>query len=432
MTEHQATEPFEARLTDLVRAYADVATARPIDALEVSRTAMSSPRPSGWPTGRLDALFGRRGVDARWAVAGLAVVLIGVVGFGVIGRPAISSAPSPTVSAGGPVPAVLRHSWQRPLPVAPGPDVSGGSGVLSLADGQLQSRSDPGAAPSRSSISATGADGLTVTATVETLGCAVGDVGAYRWLLEGKGTVMTLTAMGTDACAAREAAVIGPWVRSDLPPPVDPAATLSPGTHLTSGFDPFDDPAASIRLSYTVGEGWKVKEDLRTTFTMDQPTTGSIMVLMAHPRMVAPRDVGVPCGVVGDAPDVGGSLDDLVAAIQARPGVISTQPAPVTIAGHEGRSLDLRIAASGTGGCRAPDGSVAGVAVLHQAGSAEGPVIGVAPDRPLRLILVDLGQGQTMAVALFEIETTQPAEFAARVAEAMPIVESFEFRSAAP
>jgi hypothetical protein len=433
MTERRAMEPFEAQFADRVRAYTNVATDRRIDALGVARTAMSSQRATGWSVGRLGAgLLGRRSAGVRWATAIVAVVLIGVVAITVQRRP--------FDTAGGPVPDVLRHSWQRPLPVAPGPDLWG-SGFLSLAGGQLEYGREPGAGASRAAIAARGADTLVVTATAETIACAVGDVGAYRWAVEGKGTVMTLTTIDTDACAAREKAIAGAWVRSDLPPPAGPEATLPPGTHETSSFDPFGDPAVSGQLSYTVPDGWKIKEDQPASFMLHhlpeslqgQPSIDSFILLLARPAIAADFNKGAACGgPVSDAPGVGGGLDDLVAAIRARPGVVSTTPAAVTIGGYQGETLDLELATSWTGGCLTPDGPVVGMPLVHEAGSETGPGVGLGPDHPLRLILLDLTDGRTMAVAIFEIEPSQSSVFEAHVAEVMPIVESFEFHPPTP
>jgi hypothetical protein len=436
MTERRAMEPLETQFADRVRAYADVATDRRIDALAVARTAMSSQRATGWSVGRLGAgLLDRRPAGLRWATAFVVVILVGVVAIAVQRR-------TPD-TVGGPIPDVLRHSWQRPLPVAPGPD-QWGSGFLSLASGQLEYGREPGAGASRAAITATGFDTLAVTATVETSGCAIGDVGAYRWLVEGKGTVMTLTAIRTDACSARGAALTGPWVRSDLPPPADSEPTLPPGTHQTSGFDPFGDPARSSQLSYTVPEGWKVKGDEPASFTLHhlpdaasgQRSTDTFLALFVQPRMAAELEDGATCGPSGDAPGVGASIDDLVAAIIARPGVISTPPGAVTIGGHEGRLLDLQLAPSWSRGCRAPEGLIVGVPIVHQAGSGMGPpggpLVALAPDQPVRLILLDLADGRTMAIAIFDLGPSTPAQLQADLAEVMPIIASFEFRSSTP
>jgi hypothetical protein len=435
-------EPFETRFADRVRAYSDVATNRRIDALEVSRTAMSSPRATGSSWRRLGAgLLGRRIAGDRWAVAFMAV-LIGVVGIAVLGRRADSgpgSQSTPSASTGGAIPDVLRHAWERPVFTVPG-QASWPTAFLSLVSGQLEFGPEPGAGASRSAIAAADTDMFAVTATVETIGCGVGDVGLYRWSLAGKDTVMTLTAIGPDACAVREEALAGDWVRSDLPPPADPEATLPPGMHQTSSFDPFGDPARPSRLSYIVPEGWKVKVDEPVAFVLHhlsdaapgQPSADTFLALFIEPRMAAELADGATCGPSGDAPGVGSGVHDLVAAIKARAGVVSTAPTAVTIGGYDGQVLDLRLAASWTRGCVAPDGPVVGVPLLHQAGSDTGPAVGLGPDHPVRVILLDLTQGRTMAVVIFSPEPLQPSEFEKQLAQVTPIIESFEFQTPTP
>ena len=449
MTERRAMEPFERQFADRVRAYTDRATDRRIDTLGVARAAMSSKRASGWSLDLLGAgALRQRIVGDRWAVALMAIVLIGVAGVAVVGRPSdsgigsqptptISSTPTPEATPGGPIPDPLRHSWQRPFAVEPGLD-QWGSGFLVLGSGPVDFGPEPGAAASRSAITAAGVDMLLVTATGETQGCTIGDLGTYRWSVKGSGTVLTLTPIGSDACAARETALVGDWVRSDFPPRVDGEITLAPGTYLTSRFNPFGDPAALIRLSYTVPEGWKVQEDSTATFVLHhladapqgKPSTHTLVALLAQPRMAADIKEGAACGPVGDAPGVGRGLDDLVAAIVARPGVVSTPPAAVTIGGHEGQVLDLQLAASWTGGCFAPEGLMVGIPILHQAGS--GPMVVLGPTRPVRIILLDLGDERTMAVVIFNFEPSQPNQFQQQVAGVMPIIESFEFQPPTP
>jgi hypothetical protein len=443
-------EPFETRLAGRVRAYTDPATKRRIDALAISRSAMASGRPTGWSRRRLGlGLPGQRIAGDRWAVALIAVLLIGVVSIAIIGgrsdsgpgsqaTPATSSTPGPATSTGA-IPDVLRHAWQRPLPTVPD-QVLWPTAFLSLVSEQLEFGPEPGPAASRSEIGRADVDLLAVTATVETIGCGVGDVGLYRWTLEGKDTVMNLTAVGPDACAAREEALAGQWVRSDLPVHGDEGVPLRPGTYQTSSFDPFGDQSLTGQLSYTVPEGWKVKDDGPGIFLLHHlpgvpqgpPATDSFVLVLARPRLAADFKEGAQCGPAGDAPGVGAGIDDLVAAIRARPGVVSTTPGAVTIAGYAGKVLDLALAPSWTGGCLTPDGPVVGASLLHEAGPDTGPGFGLGPDHPVRLILLDLTGGRTMAVAIFDIEPSRQAEFEAHLAQVMPIVESFELHPPTP
>jgi hypothetical protein len=443
MTDRRAIEPFETRFADRVHAYTDPATERRIDALAISRTAMSSGHATGWSRRwPVAGLLGRGIVGARWAVALAAVVLIGAIGVAVVGRPSDAVGPQPTLSpapsATGPVPEVLRHSWQRPYAVTPGLD-QWGSGFLSLERGQLDFGPSAGDRASKSAVAAAGNDTLVATATVETQGCAIGETGAYHWSLEGQGTVMTLTANNADACAAREEALTGPWVRADLPLPPT-GEPLASGTYLTAAFDPFDQPGVTGQLSYTVPERWKVKEDRAGAFLLhrlpdesaSQPSMDTLIHLFTHARLMADYTQGAICGQSGEAPGVGRGVDDIVAAIRARPGVVSTPPAAVTVGGYAGQMLDLNLAPTWTGSCQNPDGPIIAMHLLLGLESERSAGIGLVLNSPVRLILLDLTGGRTMAVAIFTGGPSQPSELEVQVREAMPVIESFEFHPPVP
>ena len=443
MTDRRAMKPFETRFADRVRAYTDPATERRIDALAISRAAMSSGHATGWSRRwPVAGLPGRRIAGLRIGVAIVAVVLIGAVGVAVVGRPSDSAigqkTPSPAPSATGPVPEALRHSWQRPYAVFPGLD-QWGSGFLSLARGQLDFGPSAGDRASKSAVAVAGTDTLVATATVETQGCAIGETGTYRWSLEGQGTVMTLTANSADACAAREEALAGPWVRSDLPLPPS-GEPLAPGTYLTSAFDPFGAPGATGQLSYTVPDRWKVKEDRAGAFLLhrlpddsaSQPSMDTLIHLFTQARLMADYMEGATCSQSDEAQGVGRGVDDIVAAIRARPGVVSTPPAAVTIGGYAGQMLDLNLAPTWTGNCQNPDGPIIAMPLLLGLESERSAGIGLVLNSPIRLILLDLTGGRTMAVAVFSGGPSQPSELEVQVGEAMPVIESFEFHPPVP
>jgi hypothetical protein len=257
--------------------------------------------------------------------------------------------------------------------------------------------------------------------------------------LEGQGTVMALAANSADACAAREKALTGPWVRADLPLPPS-GEPLAPGTYLTSAFDPFGAPTASGQLSYTVPDRWKVKEDLAGAFLLhrlpddsaSQPSMDTLIHLFTQARLMADYTEGAICGQSSEAPDVGRGVDDIVAAILARPGVVSTPPAAVNIGGYAGQMLDLHLAPTWTRSCQNPDGPIIAMPLLLGLESERSAGIGLVLNSPVRLILVDLTGGRTMAVAIFGGVPSQPAEFEGQASEAMPVVESFEFHPPAP
>ena len=425
MSEDRAMESFESLLGDRVMAYTSPAAARPIDALGVARTAMAARGVTTWsvrPPGA--GLLGRRFAVVVWALAAAAVVVAGVVGSGLQRRPI--ETPS------GPIVEILRHAWQRPLPVT-GPDPIWATAYLNLTATDLGVGPEPDAGASRSAIGAGGLDTLIITATAATAGCTSGDVGSYRWTMEGKGTFLTLTAINPDACSTREKALAGPWVRADLPVVPGFDVPLTPGTHETATFNPFGDLAGSGRLSYTVPAGWKVKEDAPTVFVLHhEAAPDSFIVLFTGARMAAELADGTVCGPGKDAPGIGSTVADLVAAIKTRPGVVSTNAETVSIGGYSGQMLDLQLAPSWTGGCRAPEGSIVEVPIVRQGGTDLGPTVGVAPNHPLRLYLLDLTEGRTLAVAVFGPEAVDPSRFDDQVAQVSPVVESLEFRASTP
>jgi len=373
----------------------------------------------------------------------VAATLVAVVAFAVQGRLSESrvgqpSAPVPSLmsgsprSEGGSIPDVLRHAWQRPLPVAPGPDVYG-SGFLSLTAATAEFGREPGTGALQATIQVAGPDTLTVTATAATQGCETGEVATYRWTIEGSGTAMTLTPLVADACPAREELLAGPWVRADLPTHPGGGSSLAPGTYTTTVFDPFADPARSGRLRYTVPSGWEVKDDQPGAFVLHRvpdsaqgPQSSDVFIsVIAQPAMAAEFARGADCSASIDAPGVGGGRDEIVAAIRARPGVVSTPPTERTVGAFSGLMLDLRLAPSWTGGCLSPGGPVVGTQILRAESS--GFVVGLGPDAPLRLFLVDLADGHTLAVVIDGIPSSASASpsLEGQASTAMPIVESF-------
>lgn len=167
MTDRQPAGMFETRFAGLVGAYTDVATARRIDPLQISRVAMSSRPVTRWSPDRLGGGLLRRPIAGdRWVAAAVATILVAVVALAVQGRLSESrvgqpSAPAPTLVSGSPpsadgaIPDVLRHAWQRPFPVAPGPDVYG-SGFLSMTADLAEFGRDPAPAPRKPELRSRG------------------------------------------------------------------------------------------------------------------------------------------------------------------------------------------------------------------------------------------------------------------------------------
>jgi hypothetical protein len=188
-----------------------------------------------------------------------------------------------------------------------------------------------------------------------------------------------------------------------------------------------------------VPPGWEVADDAPRSFAVHHlpdaaqglPSRELVISVLAQPSMTADFAAGADCNTVLDAPGVGPGRDGLVAAIRARPGVVSTPPVNVTVGGFSGLMLDLRLAPAWTGGCMSLGGPLIGAPILHGPGPT-GAVVGVSEDAPVRLILVDLGDGQTLAVVVFGIKPTASASFEDQAAAAMPIIDSFMIGPSTP
>jgi hypothetical protein len=447
MTEQRTPAEFERRLGELVMAYTEAATERSSDLAQLARTAWAAgARRRAWPGWPVAEVLGGWFGGPRAAVGLVAIVLVGVALIAIQGRrpepvvtqPSASRAPaSPgdSPSSDASILEILGRGWQRPSPVAPGPDLWG-SGSLTLTDGRLAFGREPGAG--QSTIAVDGPSTFTVTATDATPGCRAGDVGRYGWVLEGQETVLTLTPQSPDGCTARESLLAGPWVRAGLV-----GAGLVPGTHHSAGFDPFGDPRRPAELVYTVPAGWDVVQDDVDTFVLHQPadasagrfTTDLMIAIWPDPALIAEVPDGAPCDVdgapVGDAPGVGRTRDELVAGIRARAGVVSSQARPVTFGDVVGQELDLQLATTWTGGCTTPEGRVATLPFLHMSGSA-GPVVALSANAPVRLILVDVASDRTLAIVLFRLGPSGPATFGELFGAAMPVVGSFAFEPRVP
>jgi hypothetical protein len=189
-----------------------------------------------------------------------------------------------------------------------------------------------------------------------------------------------------------------------------------------------------------VPERWKVKEDRAATFllhhladTAATDSAGDVFIhLFTQPRLVADYVKGATCGPTSEVPGVGTGVDDLVAAIIARPGVESTTPSRITIGGYVGRMVDLHLAPSWSGGCRAPEGSFVALPLLLGPEFGFGADFGIGPNSPVRLILLDLTGGRTIAIAVFEGGPAEPSQLDAASREAMRVIDSFEFHPPTP
>jgi hypothetical protein len=275
-----------------------------------------------------------------------------------------------------------------------------------------------------SSAAAVGDGQLRFELTADGNGCEAGDVGVYSWSLSPSGRTLTVTP-DSDDCAARSNAVPGVWWLAGCPNEVC-LGELDAGTYQSQYFVPRLDPGAAWNpdfggLTYSVPEGWANSNDGPDSFEL-VPASEMPPVSETDRR----RNIGVfrqPSAMTQDRPcsdevepGVGRTVDDLVAWLQTVPGLDTTTPEPITIGGHAGQMLDLSRDPAWTATCEG-SGAESLVTFLN-------PGIAVGDDERVQLILLDLGEGDVVAIGVW---TRDQATFDAFVPEAMSVVESFQF-----
>jgi hypothetical protein len=346
-----------------------------------------------------------------------------------IGQPSPSVAPSASPSgsalaAGGLLPVELRSRWfggHRDLV-----QLDKGSTLLFAPNSFVMTEANQWDSTHylSSSAAAVGNGQFRLETTADGNGCGVGDVGLYSWSLSPSHWTLTIMA-DSDDCTARSAAVPGAWWLAGCPNTLC-LGELDAGTYGSQYFAPRLDPGAAWEpdfggLTYTVPEGWANSGDQQESFEL-VPATEMPPVAEIDRR----RNIGVfgqPTAMTQDKPcsdtvlpGVGRTVPELVTWLRTVPGLITTAPTAVTIDGHPGQSLEVRLDPAWTKTC---------------AGSTEplvtyfNPGLAVGPDQRERLILVDLGNGDVVAIAVW---TRGATTFDAFIPEAMSVIDSFTFK----
>ena len=399
--------------------------------LQAVETTPQVRRPSRWLPWRLPNM--NRALLAA-AIAGVAVV---AVGGGLwmtrstgptTGAPSLSpppsDVPSASAGAGGPVPNALRATWMGDHrdPVATD---AGASIVLSESDFHLVQSAGSNLQYLQSTASATGDGQIQLVTTADSNGCTKDDVGVYSWSLTPSGRILSLTAE-QDACTARAGAVAGDWWLMGCTIENDNClGLLDAGTYKSQFITPRLELDATWRpmvgaLTYTVPDGWANSSDWPETFEL-VPAAELPPVAETDRR----RNIGVfrqPSAMTQDRPcsdqvepGVGRTVDDLAAWLQTVPGLNTTEPTPTTIGGHAGQMLDIGMDPAWTATC---EGSTEPLVTFLN------PGIAVGESQRVRLILLDIGDGDVVAIGIW---TRDRETFDAFIPEAMRVVESFQF-----
>jgi hypothetical protein len=189
-------------------------------------------------------------------------------------------------------------------------------------------------------------------------------------------------------------------------------------------------------LTYTVPDGWANSQDWPSTFTLTPSSS------YAHEDASGPPD-GVrheihlftePAANVQDAacdnkpdPAVGRTPAALMTWLTRQPSLTATTPIPITIGGQSGLTVELSLRNSWSTSC--PGDSNPEVALFGPSATpVDGWGFGIGKGERERLILLDLGGGHVIGIALDDAPPAgAPTGFQPLVDASMPVIQSFRF-----
>jgi hypothetical protein len=183
---------------------------------------------------------------------------------------------------------------------------------------------------------------------------------------------------------------------------------LTPGTYTTEIFSP--------SITYTVGEGWTNGEDLLGNFLLQ--IEGERRFLGIY------RNVTVPLACLEQPdPDVGLTVGALADWYTSHPGLVTTDPEPISVGGLTGVVIDVSLDPSWTKGCGWSRGDPS-VGIIIGAGPSSLTHVLESSVPEERLYLLEAEDGNVV----IEVgpEGTSLTAFLELVA---PIIESIEFGS---
>ena len=359
----------------------------------------------------------------------------GPASIGASPSPGPTSAPSPAASpsAKAQIPASIQYMWIGPKRTIAGMP-SNDRYRFMLTDLLLDFPDDLLVGGWFTSLASAPAPGqLRFVATSSSTGCHNGDAGTYAWTLSPGGVRLSLAKV-SDACAPRGEALAGDWIRvackdttdgcfGDLEAGTFPSQYLDPRVYVGDSWKP-----NLGAVTYTVPAGWSNSSDWPGTFTLT-PTTdygigpsGTFHDIDVY-RTPAANAQNAACSNQ-EQTSVKQTVDGLVAWVRSRPSLVVTAPTAVTIDGHPGQWVDIKIAPNWTAKC--PDTPGPAAVFLTEAGAGkDGYSWGIAPGELERVFFLDLGGGD---VVLVGIDSTHADRWDQLVAQAMPIIQTLKFK----
>ena len=333
---------------------------------------------------------------------------------------AASATPTPTAS-GGPVQSQLLHRWMGGNRTLIGIDAGAGTSIDFAAGSFEMSQSNGNSTPViTASAMSIGNHSVRLVSTLADMNCTKGDTGLYDWSVTGDGRTLTITAQA-DTCATRLAAVPGTWYLDGCKDPeTDCLGDVAAGTYESQYIAPRVKSSAAWgpvygAVTYTVPDGWANSSDWPSTFGLTPSTAydalpasgqeGSQSILIVAQETWVSQPAA--CSSQADT-TVAHTVEAEITWLRHMHGLITSAPTQITVDGHAGQWLDVRLDPAWKTGCTwLPDIGVGSTAQRQ------------------RVIWLDLGNSDLVAIIL-NSDTTAP--FAAFAAQAMPVVESFTFK----
>jgi hypothetical protein len=347
--------------------------------------------------------------------------------------PSISPRPSVTL-----VPDALRARWmggERPVP----PIVATSGTILNFNDDGSFFLTPSNLNDNhylRSLASPTGDGQFRLESLLANNGCAVGDVGLYRWSVSPSGRILTVTA-DSDTCSTRLGAVPGTWwLEQCKNTNTNCLGDIDAGTYKSQYITPrLDKPRDWVApdfgaVTYTVPDGWANSADFPDSLTL---TPSADFALEPQPGAEGVRQIEVdvqPAATEQNADctsaeltSVPRTVSGLVKWIQGLPSLTSSASTAITIDGHRGQWVDVRVSSTWKKSCGTETRPIA--AFLTSPGEpSSSDVFGIVAGERVRLVFLDLGDGDLVQIHVY---SSDPARFDALVQEAMPIIESLKF-----
>jgi hypothetical protein len=353
----------------------------------------------------------------------------------------VSTAPSASIEAPTEIPDALAYVWLGPardITALGGPQalsiirIKGKSALTALRFDYIFGAQGEEALGSFVSVPAPGQ--VRFNSADTTGGCRVDDQGTYEWATTADGAGLTMSKVD-EQCAPRAEAVVGDWVRAACKE-FGCLGNLDAGTHQTAFFEPLGQPDAFGatwrmqygQLSYAVPSGWANAVDDPNFYNIVPQDEYSKAVSDAtrYPGIVLLPDVKVAAQDEACSPKVepgvGQTFGELAARLARIPSLEVGAATPISIAGRSGTMLDVALKQGWSRFC-AVNG---GVPVLRQGGDDWRMTVGGR----WRLMLLDVAPGRTMGILIDAFD--EPSRFDDLVAQAMPIVTSFELRLTTP